>query len=449
MTRGLWLIVKLSLIVVAAVWLAQQQGSVEITWAGYRVDTSIGFFIFVIVLLMGFAAIVDNIWQHMRGAGHAVMEWRRAGRRKRAVQALTKGLVALSTGDGRTALNQAQAVRKGLDSPVLADMLQAQAGAMLEDNETERQGWLALAKSQEAAIIGWRGMIEQAIRQGELAEARKLATRAHDLDPTQPWLLTTLADLQLRTGRWEAAEATLAEVEAQNALPRATARRRRAAAKLARAEEAAAEGKLDQAVTLGLGALELRPGFVAGAAKTALWQERLGKHKAARQTLEKAWQAFPHPTLTKTWEAVMADGDNDRARVNALKKLVDLDPNKAEARLALAERAIASRDWSTARSALEPIMAARPGAHALRLAAELAQNGDNDADRAAQLFKRAAEHPEAEPAWTCDSCGAVYAQWQRRCETCGSFDSLEWRAPIAGAAGPAPPTVTGAVPEAA
>ena len=36
---------------------------------------------------------------------------------------------------------------------------------------------------------------------------------------------------------------------------------------------------------------------------------------------------------------------------------------------------------------------------------------------------------EPDPAWVCESCGAVYGEWQPLCDRCHGFDSLDWRVP--------------------
>ena len=42
MRRTLWLLLKIAVLVAAAVWLVRYPGAVHVDWQGYAIDTSVG-----------------------------------------------------------------------------------------------------------------------------------------------------------------------------------------------------------------------------------------------------------------------------------------------------------------------------------------------------------------------------------------------------------------------
>ncbi len=391
MTRGLWFILKLSLGIALAIWLVRQEGSVTMIWSGYRIDSSIGFFLLVVILLMALAAVLDNIWERLRGVTHNVLEWRRMGRRKKAMAALTKAFVALSSGDGKTAQAQVPAIRKGYEDDALAEMIAAQAAGMLGDAATERAAWLALAKDERTMVLGWRGLIEQALRQGDLIEARKLAVRARDLAPRDHWLLQTLADLQLRTGRWEAAVETLADAEKRGAIDADEARRKRLAALLEHGASLAMQGDFAAAAEQTQKALDIDGGSTAAAVATAGHLHRAGQASAAKAALERAWSHGASAELASAWLAIEAPDGDAAQRLAALRALTGSQPKDNLGRLLLAEAAIAAGAWDQAEAALGDAVNGSPDPRVLRLAALIAEQDQTEPGKALRLWRRAAE----------------------------------------------------------
>src|SRR5262249_11465207 len=100
--------VIISLIIVAAlaygaVWLAERPGEVAITWQGERIDTS------VMVLAAAIAAVAVAVvffWSILRAilnAPAAIAHYRRERRGERGYRAVSRGLIAVGSGDARSA----------------------------------------------------------------------------------------------------------------------------------------------------------------------------------------------------------------------------------------------------------------------------------------------------------------------------------------------------------
>ncbi|MGM0422705.1 MAG: heme biosynthesis protein HemY, partial [Pseudomonadota bacterium] len=63
MLKPVWFLIKISVLVIAVAWLAARPGDVEIEWNGYLIETSFGFLIAVIAVLMILTAFVYRMWR--------------------------------------------------------------------------------------------------------------------------------------------------------------------------------------------------------------------------------------------------------------------------------------------------------------------------------------------------------------------------------------------------
>jgi HemY protein len=129
--------------------------------------------------------------------------------------------------------------------------------------------------------------------------------------------------------------------------------------------------------------------------------------------------------LAQAYAAANADESPlDRAR--RFERLGEMNRSTRDARLELAEVAMAARLWGEARRHLEMAMELGPTVRTYRMMAELEEQERGDSDAAARWLRKAAE-AALDPAWICERCGAAHSQWSARCQTCGGFATLAWR----------------------
>ncbi|HSR71887.1 MAG TPA: tetratricopeptide repeat protein, partial [Kiloniellales bacterium] len=316
--------------------------------------------------------------------------------------------------------------------------LSAQAAQLEGDDQAARRYFEAMLENPETRFLGLRGLLTQALRDGDHAAALDYAKRAYALRPRTGWVATTLFDLSERQGDLAAAEQALDDALRAKALPAPEAQRKRAVLlteKAMRIESA----DPDEARKLARRARKLAPELVPATALLArLMIEGRDNGKAAR-LLEEAWRLAPHPELAALY-ARARPGGNGLERLQALARLTANRPDHVESHLALARAALEARLWGEARRHLKAAAAPgglddAPGETVCRLMAELEEAEHGDTKAARRWLTRAAEAPP-DPAWTCRACGAVAPDWSARCGACQAFDSLDWRSPPRVLAGP-------------
>ncbi|MBF0393403.1 MAG: heme biosynthesis protein HemY, partial [Alphaproteobacteria bacterium] len=280
---------------------------------------------------------------------------------------------------------------------------------------------------KETAFLGLRGLLTQALKEGDRAAALDYARRAHAINPQADWLTATLFDLEAREGQWSAAEATLAAGQKAGAFSGGEARRKKAVLLL---ERARAAGESSDGLKLAYQAFQADPGFPAAAAHYARALMARGKAKKATAALIDCWRVETHPDLAQAWMELLPDAGDPLARVRHAEKLLACRPDAAAGHLLLGEVALDASLWGQARTHLTAAAETKPSARAYRLLARLEEAEGTDPLAIRDWLAKAAEAP-GEPVWSCRQCGTAAPFWSALCPACGGFDSLAWVDPAA------------------
>jgi HemY protein len=445
--RRLAAFIVLVLLAVGAATVADHPGAVDITWQGWEIDTSVG------VLIAALAVLALVIWVALSLIAGAIRlprrfrRNRRERRRRLGELALTRGMIAIAAADGGAAARQASRAEGLLGATPLTLLLGAQAAQLNGDEDAARQRYTALLDEKEAAFIGLRGLIGQALRAGDGDSALRLAERAHDMRPTAGWAFETLFALQTRAERWEEARVTLADATKHQLLPVARGQRYRGAVLYELSRIAEHDGDRRRAVSLAASAHGLMPDLAAPAARHARLLIAEGRRRAARRVVEQAWRVAPHPELAKVWSE-LGGAVPALELVTWFEKLAAENPAAPESAIALAEAALAAQLWGEARRHLGQAIAADAGGPSRRLCLLMARLEDGEhpqQGRAREWFDRALAAPPG-PIYVCARCGGENAEWRALCAHCHGVDTLAWRAPTAPPIAPVLPDIAGPAP---
>ena len=435
MARWLLYFVVVAALVAAAVWLADNAGTVTFSWRGWRVDTSVAVLIAAGAIVLVAAGILHRFWLLVVRAPRDLRQsWRRR-RRERGYEALTRGMVAIAAGDADEARRQSRRAEGLLDEPPLTLLLAAQAAQLAGDEQAAARFFSTMSEKPETEFLGVRGLLGQAIKRGERTGALDLARRAWRLRPASAWAAEVLFDLEAKEGRWLDAKATLGEAIRRGALAKETARRREAALLVELARTAAAEEKGDDARRLAGEAHRLRPASIPAALMYARALLEGGKSRKTAAALERTFALEPHAGLAELYVRARRVADA-LAAAREVQRLIQPQPAHPESRFALARALAAAKLWGEARRALEGF-GDNPPARACRLMAEIEESERGDMGESRRWLMRA-NLADPDPAWVCDACGTAAEDWRAVCPKCGTFDALSWRAPAKVAALVAP-----------
>ena len=436
MSRAILLFLSLAVLGWAGAWLAERPGTVSLVWQGWRVDTSVSVLLLLLILFLIALWLLARLFGLLRAGPVAWRRSRREHRRQRGYDALTRGMVAIAAGDAGGAEREARRAHDGLDDAPLATLLSAQAAQLDGRIDAARAAFEALAERPDTAFLGERGLLAIARREDNLEAALRHARRLRELKPESPWVLGELFQLAASAGDWQTAGRALEESARRKQLSAAEIDRRRAIVRLVEAQAAETDGEERRARDLARQAHAALPGFAPATLLAARLTAAAGDRKRARRLVEDGWRRQPHPDLARLFLGLHDDLAPEK-RLDAVRKLALLNPDHAESHIAVAEAALAARDWTVASEAVDRATAAAPSSRSYRLLAAYRERSDGDLNGARAALAMAAGAPAVE-AWCCRGCGFRGMGWDPHCQGWGTFDGYDWRRPAGVARLPSP-----------
>ncbi|MBV1896045.1 MAG: heme biosynthesis protein HemY [Rhodobacteraceae bacterium] len=439
----LWSLIKIlvfvaiiALLTVAGGMLLETQGGIQITVAG--TEYTLGPLQSVIAGL----ALIVTLWMFLKllsllvatlkflnGDETALSRYFDRNRERKGFQAISNGLMALASGEGRVAMAQAAKAEKYLNKPELTNLLTAQAAELSGDTKKATETYKKLIADDATRFVGVRGIMKQRLAEGDTDTARKLAEKAFALKPRHEETQDVLLKLQAQARDWSGARTTLNAKLKSGSLPRDVYSRREAVLALSEAREIIDDDSSIEVQVKAIEANRLSPDLVPAAAMAARSYIAKGKPRNAVRILKKAWDTRPHPDLAAAFAAIEPD-ETAAERVARFAALTNIHPDDPETKLVRAELSIVAEDFPEARRALGDLVDTNPDSRALTLMAAI-ERGEGASDTVVQGWLAKALNAPRGPQWVCDNCHHVHADWTPVCESCESFDTLSWKTPQA------------------
>lgn len=437
----LWSFIKIALflIVVAAATLglshlAEMSGGLRITTMGMEftlgplqaVIAAIVLFILIWVVIK-IVGLVVAFLRFLAGDETAITRYFDRHRERKGYQALSEGMLAAASGEGRLALSKAAKAERYLQRPELTNLLVAQAAEVAGDTKRATEGYKRLLADDRTRFVGVRGLLRQKLEAGDTETALKLAQKAYALKPRHREVQDTLLSLQTEKGDWKGAREILQAKLRQGELPRDIHKRRDAVLALQEAKGVMEEGASVEAREAAISAAKSSPDLIPAVVMAAQAYIDKGKPRAAERILRKAWEARPHPDLASAYAEIAPD-ETAEARLKRFGKLLALRPDHEETRLLKAELNIAAEDFPAARRALGDLVETHPTARVLTIMAAV-ERGEGAEDVVVRGWLARALTAPRGPQWCCDKCQNIQSDWSPVCDNCGGFDTLSWREP--------------------
>lgn len=426
MIRGFLLFLGFVITAAGAAWLADHPGRVSMVWQGYRVETSAAVLAILVSVFAAVIALVYRFWRALRRSPGTVAHAWRERTRRRGYAALSRGMVAVAAGDAETALAQVRRAEGLLGDPPLTLLLSAQAAQLAGDDAAAAGHFRDMLNSPETAFLGVRGLLTQALKRGDRAEALRLARRAWKLQPKSEWVAEQFFAQLTQAGEWAEAETLLDQARRTKALPAAGLERQQRVVR----HQVATQLEPKRASKQERKIFDADPAFIPGALAHARRLLGAGKVRKAATAIEKTWALSPHPDLAALyWDSQRAA--DALGRLRAAEKLAMKNPDHLDSKLVMAEQALGADMWGEARRYLNEALTqagTTTSARLCRLFATLEEGAGGNAESARQWLIRASE-ANPDPAWVCSGCGHVASQWIATCGHCGGFDTVTWTTP--------------------
>ena len=437
----LWSLIKIVVfvaVIAALTWgastLLESSGGLQVTVMGTEfsfgpLQSVIAVIVLVIAvwLLLKILSLLVAVWHFLNGDETALSRHFDRNRERKGYEALSQGLMALASGEGRLALSKAEKADKYLEKPELTNLLIAQAAEMAGDRRKAEETYRKLVTNESTRFVGVRGIMKQKLAEGDTDTALKLAEKAFALKPKHEETGDVLLKLQAEKEDWAGARQTLNTKLKNGQMPRDVHKRRDAVLALSEAKDVIAEGNSIEAREAAIEANRLSPDLIPAAVMAAHGYIDQGRPKYATRLLKKAWDVQPHPDLAAAFAAIQPD-ESPKERLKRFTTLTRLHPEHPETKMLLAELNIANEDFPQARRSLGNLVETDPTARSVTLMAAI-ERGEGASDTVIKGWLARALTVSRGPQWICDNCQHIHTNWKPVCENCHSFDTLAWKTP--------------------
>lgn len=435
MIRVVIFLVVVGLAAFGAAWIADQNGTLTLVLDRWQIETSLPVFVLVVGLMVAALiaawSLIRFLWRLPARAALA----RRRRRDARGRAAIARGLIAIGTGDALDARRQAQAaLRLAKDDP-LSLMLRAQAAQLSGDRNEAREAFHAMTSRADTRLFGLRGLFVEAQRGDDPLGAVAVAEEALKIAPSSSWASQAVLGFRCAQNDWAGAMKILDGNRSSGLVTSAEWQRQRAVLLTAQALELETSDR-DKSREAAMEAVRLAPTLIPAAVLAAKFLSESGQIRKAMRIIESAWRAQPHPDLADAYAHVRI-GDSAKQRLARAEQLAARAPGEIESALAVSRAAIDAAEYTRARSALAPFIAA-PTQRVAMLMAEIERAETGDDGRAREWALRAVR-AALDPAWAAD--GYVSDRWRPVSPVTGRLDAFQWMVPVAALSAPAETTV--------
>ncbi|WP_299859963.1 heme biosynthesis HemY N-terminal domain-containing protein [uncultured Roseobacter sp.] len=437
----LWSLIKIilfvgvvALLALGAGYLLESEGGVQVTVMGSEytfgpLQSVIAVAVLVVALwvLLKLVSLLVATWRFLNGDETALSRYFDRNRERKGFDALSEGMMALASGEGRLAMTKAAKAEKYLGKPELTNLLTAQAAEMAGDRQKAEETYKKLVTNDATRFVGVRGILKQKLADGDTETALKLAEKAFAIKPKHEETQDVLLRLQAQKEDWSGARQTLSAKLKHGNLPRDVHKRRDAVLALSEAKDVLSDGSGIETQEKAIEANKLSPDLIPAAVMAAHSYIEKGKPRLATRLLKKAWDVAPHPDLAAAFAAIEPEETSEQ-RLKRFAALTRSNPQHPETRMLLAELHIANEDFPEARRALGDLVETDPTARSVTLMAAI-ERGEGADDAVVRGWLARALTVSRGPQWICDNCQHIHAEWAPICENCESFDTLAWKTP--------------------
>src|SRR5258705_4062540 len=202
MIRVIIYLLIVGVLAAGAVWLADRPGDVVITWMNSRIETSVMVLVVAVAAIAGFTVMVWTIVRAILRSPDALRFHLRMRRGMRGYHAVSQGLVAVGSGDVRSARKFAEEAARIAPNEPLTLLLTAQASQLSGDRDAAARSFNAMTARDDTRLLGLHGLYIEAQRRSDGAAAKLYAEEAAEGARAPAWAGLAVFDARCAAGDW-------------------------------------------------------------------------------------------------------------------------------------------------------------------------------------------------------------------------------------------------------
>jgi len=325
MIKLIFILFFLLCIALFGVWVDNNNFAIMGSFLDYQIETSAAKLSVVSLIAFIFIYSILKLFSWVKNSPARFANKLQKDKEKQGYRDLMQGFSALAAGDMSYAKKLGDRAENALANQPLVKLLQAQV-AVLSNKPFEAEKYYSeLAKIEESRIVGYRGLISQAIESNELGRALELAEDLHKLNPNAVWVNEAMIDLAFRNQDWALAEKYTEKAQKSGALNRLTAQINLAIIYYFYAQKHVANKEWTSAIAALKTALKNNPKFLPANILLARAFYENWDYKLAASHIEKIWKTKTHPQLAEIYQLACNKIDSKKA-AKRFEKLINSNP---------------------------------------------------------------------------------------------------------------------------
>ncbi len=430
----IWFILTSFILASSFSWLLDHNGTVEITWLGYQVQTdmlatillgvlfSIGLFlisyILARILAIKFPMLLKILFKrnYARGLEKIVL------RHRQGFATISDLLLAIENNDKKSTEELAKKVGKLIKHSALNDFF---AGKIFFENgqfEKAAEIFEKFGNNPNAKSLILKSKLELALKNNDEIKAIAYAKQILSSQKNNFEIVKRLFDLYKKRGFWQDAKNLIAEYGSEK-FREELQKRDIAVINSALALEHYQKKNFLLAIKHANIALKTEENFLPALEIRLKSLIKLGLGFKAAWEIKGLWKNNPHLILAEIYDLINRKSSK-KSRVKFIKKLAENNSKSPIGKLAVGIVAFRVGEYSSAKEALILSSLQEKNYRVYKVLAATEKALGNNAEYKKNLIKR--DMFECDDHYRCSYCGHLSSKWSAKCNSCENYDSLEW-----------------------
>lgn len=426
MLRVIWFVILVFLISTCFIWLADSKGSVDINWLGYRLVTDITTFCILIIFASVLIFSVSYLFLEIISLKSRFFDFFKnpLKKREKLIQRYKKTLdlfidasIALNSGDLKGATKLESKINSLVKNPRLKKLLAAQVFYLKGDLKKASQLFSEF-NGKNAEILSLKSKLEYLLNEYEDAKAIVVAEQILNLREDDKKTSALLFNLYKKQGDWQNAKNLIEKdgvVENNHDLTIINA---------AIAKRFYLDKNYREAIRHAKTALIQTSNFLPALLILVKSYIKSGLVFLAILKIRSSWKLHPALPMATIYNFIYRKASK-RRRLGMMRKLYNINPRDYLSNLAFASLAINLKDYPEAKTQLDLALIKNKTSKVYKLISALKLRQGNQLEAKEYLGKSLTMTKDQ--IWQCKKCHDYSQDWNARCTSCRSYDSLIWQ----------------------
>lgn len=411
----------MTLISSLAMWFSKNEGTINISWLGWQITTSLSFFIVSILTLLFFSLFSIILLGKIFLLPSNIKKKLERSKIRKARIALNNGVIASAYGEKDLVKKNYILAKKAIKETPMMLLLKLQ-NQYYSDNHAESFKTLTkMLKYENTRPIGIKGIINIASKNNDLELFSNMLNNAKENSIPVSIIIQECVNFCIRNNNWLDLSAFLDTLSKKN---KNLVYNIRGLIDYHIAKDFFVNGEISKAKQYLIRAFETNKTFPPYI--ELYCRLKLAKSKSYLIKLLKTyWQEFPHPNIEKCLEYGLGIRDL-KSNLIVMDEILKKNKKSHVGFLIFGKMKYQAKIWGEAKKDMLKSIQIKPSKQAYLCLVDIEKLFSREEHKIDKWIKLS-NQIEDDFKWICSACSHSQIDWNIYCDNCKSFDSLFWK----------------------